>query len=47
MSNTTQESRAFQSLALKDPDLNPQLVIVDGAQGGQTAGITAQGAVSS
>src|SRR5713226_3506870 len=42
MSNTTQESRAFQMLALKDADLNPRLAIVDGAQGGQTAAITAK-----
>ena len=42
MSNTTQESQAFKKLAAADPALNPRLVIVDGAQGGQTAAITAQ-----
>lgn len=41
MSNTTQEFRAFQKLAAADPELNPQLVIVDGAQGGQAADTTA------
>lgn len=42
MSNTTQEFSAFQRLAAADPAVNPRLVIVDGAQGGQTAMITAQ-----
>jgi hypothetical protein len=42
MSNTTQESQVFQRLAAADPDLNPHLVIVDGAQGGQTANVTAR-----
>jgi hypothetical protein len=42
MSNTTQESQIFQRLAADDPVLNPQLVIVDGAQGGQTAAVTAR-----
>jgi hypothetical protein len=42
MSNTTQEFQAFQKMAAEDRDLNPRLVIVDGAQGGQTAAITAQ-----
>jgi hypothetical protein len=37
MSNTTQEFSAFQRLAVADPDRNPSLVIVDGAQGGMTA----------
>ena len=41
MSNTTQETQAFQKRAAADPELNPRLVIVDGAQGGQTATITA------
>jgi lysophospholipase L1-like esterase len=41
MSNTTQETQAFQKLAARDPEINPKLVIVDGAQGGQTARITA------
>ncbi len=35
MSNTTQEFSTFLSDALSDPTLQPQLVIVDGAQGGQ------------
>jgi hypothetical protein len=42
MSNATQEFQAFQRLAAKDASLNPRLVIVDGAQGGQTASVTAQ-----
>lgn len=37
MSNTTQEFSTFVSLANSDPAKNPQLVIVDGAQGGQDA----------
>ncbi|MBM4168724.1 MAG: T9SS type A sorting domain-containing protein [Ignavibacteria bacterium] len=37
MSNTTQEFSVFKSLADADPAKNPRLVIVDGAQGGQTA----------
>jgi hypothetical protein len=41
MSNTTQEFSAFLPLATADPLKNPQLVIVDGAQGGQTASIIA------
>jgi hypothetical protein len=35
MSNTTQEFSQFVSLANSDPSRNSQLVIVDGAQGGQ------------
>ena len=35
MSNTTQEFQAFMELARADPDLNPALKLVDGAQGGQ------------
>ena len=42
MSNATQEFQAFQKLAQRDAALNPRLVIVDGAQGGQTATITAR-----
>lgn len=43
MSNTTQEwaskgTQNFKRLADADPGKNPQLVIVDGAQGGQAAG---------
>ena len=41
MSNTTQEFQSFQRLAAADEQLNPQLAIVDGAQGGQTAKVTA------
>jgi hypothetical protein len=37
MSNTTQEFSTFKPLADAAPDRHPQLVIVDGAQGGQTA----------
>ncbi|HZM82608.1 MAG TPA: hypothetical protein VFC19_43380 [Candidatus Limnocylindrales bacterium] len=37
MSNTTQEFQRFIEVARTDPDLNPQLTIVDGAQGGQDA----------
>ena len=37
MSNTTNEFSVFKAMADKDPDRNPQLVIVDGAQGGQAA----------
>lgn len=41
MSNTTQEFQVFQELAAGETGLNPRLVIVDGAQGGQAAQITA------
>ena len=41
MSNTTMESQAFIKLASADPDLNPHLLILDGAQGGQTARVIA------
>jgi hypothetical protein len=37
MSNTTAEFSTFVQLANSDPAKNPQLVIVDGAQGGQDA----------
>jgi uncharacterized protein (TIGR03437 family) len=37
MSNTTQEFSAFQQLAARDRNLNPQLTLVDGAQGGWSA----------
>jgi hypothetical protein len=37
MSNTTQEFQEFLKLAAQDPDRNPKLVVVDCAQGGQTA----------
>ncbi|MCI0595893.1 MAG: hypothetical protein L0Z48_05045 [candidate division Zixibacteria bacterium] len=39
MSNTTQEFSTFIPLANADTGRNPRLVIVDGAQGGQTAAI--------
>ncbi len=42
MSNTTQETRSFMELAAHDKQINPSLAIVDGAQGGQTAAITAK-----
>ncbi|HEY3138494.1 MAG TPA: hypothetical protein VGL29_20895, partial [Blastocatellia bacterium] len=39
MSNTTQEFSSFKPLADVDPNKNPKLVIVDGAQGGMAANI--------
>jgi hypothetical protein len=39
MSNATQEYSVFKQLADADTTKNPKLVIVDGAQGGQTAAI--------
>jgi hypothetical protein len=36
MSNTTQEFSTFKSIADTDPSKHPQLLIVDGAQGGVT-----------
>jgi hypothetical protein len=42
MSNTTQESQAFLRLIADDSSINPRLTVVDGAQGGQTAAITAK-----
>jgi hypothetical protein len=41
MSNTTMEFQVFQKKAAADVSLNPKLVIVDGAQGGKTAHVTA------
>ena len=41
MSNTTQETQAFLKLAAADREINPKVTLVDGAQGGQTARITA------
>ena len=41
MSNTTMEFGAFQEMADGAGGLNPDLVIVDGAQGGQAAEVTA------
>lgn len=46
MSNTTQEFSAFKALSDADALKNPRLVIVDGAQGGQTASIIANPAAS-
>jgi hypothetical protein len=37
MSNTTQEFSTFKQLADADTEKNPKVVLVDGAQGGQTA----------
>jgi uncharacterized protein (TIGR03437 family) len=37
MSNTTQEFSAFQPLANRDPEKNPAVLLVDGAQGGWSA----------
>src|SRR5918992_184576 len=37
MSNTTQEFSRFKQMADADPDKNPRVTIVDGAQGGQDA----------
>ena len=41
MSNTTQEFSSFMPLANADPEKSPKVVIVDGAQGGQTANVWA------
>jgi hypothetical protein len=41
MSNTTMKFQAFQKMAAADGGLNPKLALVDGAQGGQVAWITA------
>jgi hypothetical protein len=40
MSNTLQASAGFKDAAGRDPEVNPQVVIVNGAQGGQTAART-------
>jgi len=39
MSNATQEFSRFVTVANADPDKHPRLVVLDGAQGGQTAEI--------
>jgi hypothetical protein len=39
MSNTTMEFAPFKAIADREPGKDPHLVIVDGAQGGQTAAI--------
>ena len=41
MSNTMMEFRAFMALAREDGQLNPCLLMVNGAQGGQSAEVTA------
>jgi hypothetical protein len=41
MSNTTMKFQTFQKLAKSDSSLNPRLVILDGAQGGQVVWVTA------
>jgi len=41
MSNTTMKFQTFQKMAAEDGSLNPKLVLVDGAQGGQVAWVTA------
>ena len=41
MSNTTQEFQVFKKMAEADADMNPRVVLVDGAQGGQSAEVTA------
>ncbi len=38
MSNTTQEFNAFLGQAATDPQIAPEVLLVDGAQGGQAAG---------
>jgi hypothetical protein len=42
MSNTTMKFTTFMQLAKEQHDLNPKLVLVDGAQGGQVAWITSK-----
>jgi len=42
MSNTTMKFVAFQKLASEQTDLNPSMVLVDGAQGGQVAWVTSK-----
>lgn len=37
MSNASSEFNNFMKLAHKNPEINPQLVLINGAQGGQTA----------
>lgn len=41
MSNTTMKFQMFQRLAAEEKGLNPQLTLVDGAQGAQVAWVTA------
>lgn len=42
MSNTTMKFQTFQKIAAEEHGLNPHLVLVDGAQGGQVAWITSK-----
>src|SRR5215470_1034506 len=42
MSNTTMKFQTFQKIAADEHGLNPHLVIVDGAQGGQVAWVTSK-----
>jgi hypothetical protein len=42
MSNTTMKFQTFQKLAAGDSSLNPRLVLLDGAQGGQVVWVTAK-----
>jgi hypothetical protein len=42
MSNTTMEYSAFRRLANSDPEKSPQVVLVDGAQGGKTGAVWAR-----
>jgi hypothetical protein len=42
MSNTTMKFQTFQKVAAGDSSLNPRLVLVDGAQGGQVAWVTSK-----
>ena len=44
MSNTTREFQVFVKMAGQDPELNPRLLVVDCAQGGQEAGDWARSA---
>jgi len=37
MSNTTMEYQTFMKMAAQEKEINPRLVLVDGAQGGQSA----------
>jgi hypothetical protein len=41
MSNTTMKYQVFMKIAAQDRAVNPKLVLVDGAQGGQVAWVTA------
>ncbi|MCX7017241.1 MAG: hypothetical protein NTW86_32535, partial [Candidatus Sumerlaeota bacterium] len=45
MSNTTMEFKVFKEIADADPDKAPNVVLVDGAQGGQDSEVWARGTV--